>query len=291
MIMDLLSGYADVNDARLYYETAGAGSALVFIHGLGADGRVWDAQVDFFTRRGQFIRYDLRGFGRSTLPGEGQPYSHITDLLAVLDSLGLPSATLVGHSLGGAIALDFALSYPEATQALVLVDSVMSGFEMSQAWKDSWAPVYSQAVVGGMAAALPILLEHPLFSPANTQPAVASRLAEILSDYSGWHAMHADPAIELDPPAIQRLCEVHAPTLVVVGEKDLNDFHVIASLLANNIPGARQVLVPGAGHVLPIEAPDRFNHLLSGFLAGIGSGDKRHYAGQPHSNELTSQIY
>jgi pimeloyl-ACP methyl ester carboxylesterase len=78
---------------------------------------------------------------------------------------------------------------------------------------------------------------------------------------------------------------------VVVGEKDLNDFHVIASLLANNIPGARQVMVPGAGHVLPMEAPDRFNHLLSGFLAGIGSGDKRQYAGQPHSNELTSQIY
>ena len=73
---------------------------------------------------------------------------------------------------------------------------------MSQAWKDSWAPVYSQAAVGGM-------------------------------------------------PAIQRLCEVHAPTLVVVGEKDLNDFHVTASLLVNNISGARQVMVPGAGHVLP----------------------------------------
>ena len=274
--MDILTGYAGVDGARLYYEVAGAGTPLVFIHGLGADARVWDPQVDFFARRCQVVRYDLRGFGRSSMPVEGLPYSHQADLLALLTSLGLPSAILVGHSLGGAIALDFALSYPEAAQALVLVDGVLSGFEMSQAWKDSWAPVYSQAAVGGMPAALPLLLEHPLFSSANVRPAVASQLAEILSDYSGWHAMHADPEIELDPPAIQRLCEVHAPTLVVVGEKDLNDFHVIASLLANNIPGARQEMVLGAGHVLPLEAPDRFNHLLSGFLAGFGTGDKRH---------------
>jgi len=291
MNMDLLTGYAEVNGARLYYETAGAGTALVFLHGLGADRRVWDAQVDFFARRCQFIRYDLRGFGCSTLPGEEQPYSHVADLRVLLDSFGLSSVILVGHSLGGAIALDFALSYPEAAQALVLVDPLLSGFEMSQAWKDSWTPVYSQAAIGGMPAALPLLLEHPLFSSANARPSVASRLVEILSDYSGWHSLHTDPAIELDPPAIQRLCEVHAPALVVVGEKDLNDFHVIASLLANNIPGARQVMVPGAGHVLPMEAPDRFNHLLSGFLAGIGSNDNRQYARQPHSIEGASQIY
>jgi pimeloyl-ACP methyl ester carboxylesterase len=289
--MDLLAGYADVNGASLYYETAGAGTGLVFIHGMGADARVWDAQVEFFARRCQVVRYDMRGFGRSTLPVEGLPYTHTADLLALLHSLGLSSAILVGHSMGGAIALDFALSYPETAPALVLVDAVMSGFEMSQAWNDSWAPVYSQAAVGGMQAALPLLLRHPLFSSANARPAVASRLAEILSDYSGWHAQHADPGIELDPPAIQRLCEVHASTLVVVGEKDLNDFQVSASLLANNIPGARRVIVPGAGHVLPLEAPDRFNHLLSGFLAGIRTTESRQYAGQPASIESSSQIY
>jgi 3-oxoadipate enol-lactonase len=289
--MDLLAGYADVNGASLYYETIGAGPGLVFIHGMGADMRVWDAQADFFARRCQGVRYDVRGFGRSTLPAEGQPYAHPADLLALLHSLGLSSAILVGHSMGGAIALDFALSYPEAAQALVLVDAVMSGFEMSQAWNDSWAPVYSQAAVGGMQAALPLLLGHPLFSSVNARPAVASRLAEILSDYSGWHAQHADPEIELDPPALQRLCEVHASTLVVVGEKDLNDFQVSASLLANNIPGARRVMVPGAGHVLPMEAPDRFNHLLSGFLAGIRTGESRQFAGQPDSIKSSSQIY
>jgi 3-oxoadipate enol-lactonase len=264
--MDILTGYADVNGARLYYEMVGAGRTLVFIHGLGSDGRIWDAQLQFFARRCRVLCYDLRGFGRSSLPVEGEPYSHPADLQALLDSMSLTGAVLVGQSMGGGVALDFAISYPGMAQALALVDSTVGGFEMSQAWKDSWAPIYARGAEGGMAAALPQLLAHPLFARARALPSVASRLEQILSGYSGWHVTHADPGTELDPPAIQCLYEIRAPTLVVVGEKDLPDFHVIAGILANNIPGARPAMVTGAGHVLPLEAPERLNHLLSAFL-------------------------
>jgi 3-oxoadipate enol-lactonase len=264
--MDFQTGHANINGARLFYEIGGAGKPLVFIHGLGADGRIWDAQVEFFVRRCRVLRYDLRGFGRSSLPVEGEFYSHAADLLSLLESLSLAGAVLVGQSIGGAIALDFALTNTGMAQALVLVDSALGGFEMSQAWKDSWAPIYARGAEGGMQAALPLLLEHALFAPARLQPAVASRLEQILSGYSGWHVTHADPQVELDPPAIQCLYEIRIPTLVVIGEKDLPDFHVIAGILANNITAARRAMVTGAGHVLPLEAPERLNHLLSAFL-------------------------
>jgi pimeloyl-ACP methyl ester carboxylesterase len=104
------SGITDANGARLYFEMAGSGEALVFIHGLGLDARMWDLQCEVFAQRFSVIRYDLRGFGRSSVP-TAEGYSHAEDLHALLRFLRVQQAHILGLSFGGRHAVNFGLLY------------------------------------------------------------------------------------------------------------------------------------------------------------------------------------
>src|SRR5260221_9539684 len=117
--LKVTSGFADSGDSRIHYETAGAGPALVFVHAGVSDRRMWDPQFETFAADYQVIRFDLRGFGKSKITDGA--YSNRADLSRVLDTLGVKKAVLVGCSMGGATALDYALEQPEAVRALVLV--------------------------------------------------------------------------------------------------------------------------------------------------------------------------
>src|SRR5438876_5964570 len=119
------SGFANVNGGSLYYEVTGAGTPVVLIPGFTLDTRMWDSQVEAFARRHQIIRYDLRGAGKS--PPPTGPYSQYEDLAALLGHLGVGKAHIVGLSLGGAIAIDFALAMPEAVLSLIPVDASSVG--------------------------------------------------------------------------------------------------------------------------------------------------------------------
>jgi 3-oxoadipate enol-lactonase len=114
-------GFAEVNSTRLYYEIVGKGRPLVLAHGFTANTAMWDDQFEEFAKRFNAVRYDIRGFGKSALPAIGKEYSHTEDMKALLNQLGIDHAHLIGCSMGGRIALDFTIQYPEATKALVLV--------------------------------------------------------------------------------------------------------------------------------------------------------------------------
>ncbi|HEY7490511.1 MAG TPA: hypothetical protein VIH59_05320 [Candidatus Tectomicrobia bacterium] len=98
---------------------------------------------------------------------------------------------------------------------------------------------------------------------------MAARLAEMVGDYSGWHLVHTDPGQGLNPPALQRLGTIIAPTLVMVGERDVVDFQRIADILAHGIPGATKVVMPGVGHMANMEDPARFTEIVWDFLAQV----------------------
>lgn len=115
-----------VNDTHLYYEEAGVGPAVVLIHGFTLDTRMWDDQFLPLAQGFRVIRYDLRGFGCSVIPTDA-PYSHVENLRALLDELGIRQAHLVGLSKGGGVALDFALTYPQRALSLALIDTVLGG--------------------------------------------------------------------------------------------------------------------------------------------------------------------
>jgi len=264
--VDIQQGVAEVNQTQLHYQVAGTGEPVVFIHGLGSDLRVWDAQFPFFAQHYRAVRYDIRGHGKSALPAR-EPYAHADDLKALLDFCDISRAHVIGHSMGGEIAINFTLAYPERVQSLVLVDSALGGFQWSGDYAASWRPVI-EAASHGKDSILEQVLKHPILATAMEASEVAPRLTRIMVEYSAWHFLNADPVQHPEPLAAQRLGQITAPTLVLVGEYDLPDFHAIAAILQQHIPNATRLDVGDVGHVVPMEAPERLNEIVADFLAG-----------------------
>ena len=261
--------FADVNGTRLHYEVAGEGVPVVFVHGLGLDMRMWDDQFEIFAPRYRVIRYDLRGFGKSALQTD-ERFRHADDLRALLDYLKAPKAHVMGLSLGGMIALQYALLYPDGALSLILVDSALDGFEWSAEWEASLAAIEERAAQAGADAANQMWLKHALFVPACERPDCRSKLEQIIGEYSGWTWLNRSPARGIRPPSAERLGEVRVPALVIVGERDLPEFRRIADALAAGIPGARKVVMKGVGHMSNMENPAEFSAIVMNFL---GAGE------------------
>lgn len=263
--MQIHQDFLELDGLRIYYETAGSGHPLVLIHGFSLDTRMWDDQFENFAQHYRVIRYDIRGYGKSSTP-TSEPYSHAGDLKALLDHLDISQAHILGLSLGGAIAINFTLAYPHMVRALVLADSVL--------WGHSWVETETGAIwqasrEQGIEEARKLWLAHSMFAAARDNPHVATALTRIVSDYSGWHWVNDDPGAYPDPPDSQFLSRIRVPALVLVGARDIPDFQVIADTLAQTLPNAQKVLLSGVGHMCNMEDPAGFNDAVLGFLRAV----------------------
>lgn len=254
------SGELLFNDGRIAYQLGGDSddAPIVFIHGFALDHNMWRPQVDAFTKGHSVITYDARGFGQST-PPKG-PYNRTEDLTALLEHLCLGPAHIVGLSMGGRTATNYALDHPENVLSLTLMDAALDGYQNTVDWD-------VRAKQEGLEVAKENWLSHPIFSSAKTQPDVMENLKQIVASYSGWHWLNDDPHVDPDTTARARLAEISAPTLVVVGANDLDYFHNIAEVLAGEIPGAQKVTIPSAGHMVNMEAPQKINQILAQFIS------------------------
>ena len=258
------SGIADVNNTRLYFERAGSGPPVVLLHGGNLDSRMWDGQFVPLSQRFTVIRHDIRPYGRSALSEKG--FSSVDDLRGLLDHLGIARASLVGLSLGGRIAIDFTLAYPDRVDKLVLMGPGLTGYQFKMESDQHMKRAIDRAVAGDARAAMDLWLEHPMMQPAMAKPALAARIREIAKDNLRiWERLSVGERLS-NPPAIQRLSEIRKPTLLIVGEKDVPDIQAIVKLLQAGIAGSRVEVIPGAGHMPNMEAPERVNQLLNAFL-------------------------
>jgi 3-oxoadipate enol-lactonase len=265
----------EVNGGRLEYELAGAGRAVAFLHPGLWDRRTWDDQVDVFAERYRVVRHDARGYGRSSRPEPGRPYSHVEDLEAVLDSAGIERAALVGCSMGGETALGFALTYPDRVSALVLVASGFDGFEGTPEEEARWTADWS-ALDAEIAAAIESgELERAqdrrlqLWAPLGTDDPRGRRIREIAFDNLHEITMDERGARGIEPPASERLEEVSAPTLVLPADHDPPWHPRMAEVLAERIPDARLVRIPDVDHVVNVRKPGEFNGVVLDFLAEV----------------------
>lgn len=265
-------GFIPADGGSLYYTAEGSGLPIVLLHGFGLDQRMWDDNAPALAAAGRVIRYDLRGYGQSSLPAG--PYSHTEDLRALLAALGCDKAAIVGLSMGGGVAADFALTYPAATRALVLVDATVNGYSFSAAYSASAAAIFGAAQREGAAAGCAAWYNHDLFGPARERAETAGRLGRMIHEYSGWHLINADPGASPEPPAFNRLEDIGAPTLVITGDREVADFQQLAGVLAQRIPGAQKAVVPNAGHMSCMEEPAHFNRTVLGFLHGLAEPRK-----------------
>jgi pimeloyl-ACP methyl ester carboxylesterase len=263
-------GFIDIRGARTYFEVAGSGPAVVFIHGFSLDTRMWDAQFAAFAERYRAVRYDVRGFGRSQVP-DGEPYSAERDLKALLGHLGIERPALIGHSMGGGIAIDYAITYPDEVRAVVLVDGVMGGYHWDEELDESLGAVYEVGRAEGVEEARARWLAQPIFGPGLANERTRHDILRIINEFSGWHWTNSeeDRNVRPDPPAMERLHQITVPVLAVVGELDIPDFHRIAAILEGNLANARSAVLAGAGHMSNMEAPEEFNRIALEFLDSL----------------------
>lgn len=257
---------ATINGARIHYEREGAGFPIIFLHAGIADSRMWEPQARSFAQQFDVIRPDLRGFGKSELPPT--QWSPVEDLLGLIDKLGLKPVHLVGCSMGGAVAIDFALDHPDRISKLVLVGSAIGGFT----FRPEHAHLFAEAATARKAGDLDALNEAMLYlfldGPDRPRGYVAEPLRTLFLDMNGI-AVRAD--FEKATPAqnvlaIRRLHEITAPTLVIVGDKDVATVLEAADLLADSVPNARKGVIDDAAHLPNLEHPDEFNRLVLDFL-------------------------
>jgi pimeloyl-ACP methyl ester carboxylesterase len=228
------------------------------------DSRMWDDQFPRLAVEFHVIRYDIRGYGKS--PPADKPFFHHEDLHALLDHLRIDKASLVGLSLGGAIAIDFALAYPQRIEKLVAVAPGLGGFDWSADSFAGWRRIVSAAQAGDPDRAADLWLAEPMMAGVNENPAVRQRVRQILVD--NGHCWLNNPLLEreLDPPAARRLSQIRAPTLAIVGDRDVADIQRIVQQIDVEVPGARKVVIPGASHILNMERPAEFDRVLLEFL-------------------------
>ena len=253
--------------AGIHIETAGTGDPVLLIHGLALDGRMWDDQFPVFAATHRVIRFDLPGSGRSAVPTG--PWSLAATARDVLEACGVARAHVVGLSLGGQAATDLALACPHMVRSLVLIDAAVGGHRFTGEWRMRMKQTIEAAARDGTPLANERWLADPIFAPAMRSPALAHRLRAMLLDYSGAQWKHPGWMAPVAPPTIDRLGEIVAPTLVIVGALDLPDFQVIADTLATGIPGARKVVLADTGHMANMESPQAVNRLMREFWQSV----------------------
>lgn len=262
------AGFVEVSGAPLYYEDAGTGPALVLIHEGIADSRMYDDQFDALARHYRVVRYDLHGFGRSGTPD--QAYTHHEALHTLLHHLSIDRAALLGMSLGGIVAIDYALTYPTKVAALLLLASGIGGYPISEAIAVLAAPIAEAFKAGDFVRAIDLSVrfwvDGPKRSPEEVDPIVRERVRTMYTDVLRRSRDGGRQADLLDPPAYTRLGEIHVPTLVVVGTGDIPNILEQADLLERNITGARKVVLPRVAHVLNMERPTEINRIILDFL-------------------------
>ncbi len=265
------TGTADVNGALIYYEVSGEGEPLVLVHAGIADGRMWDGQVEALARRYRVVRYDMRGFGKTALV-EG-PYSHHEDLRGLLDSLEIGRAHLVGCSMGAGVVLDFALRYPERVGALVLVGSAVGGFEGDFELPEQWDQLVAADEAGDLGRVseleVQIWVDGPRRRPEDVDASVRDLVREMNLIALQNEASGLGAELSPDPSAVDRLTEIVAPALILVGDSDQPMTLVAADLLAKKLPNARKAVMTGTAHLPNMERPEEFNRILLDYLEDV----------------------
>jgi pimeloyl-ACP methyl ester carboxylesterase len=263
------SGAAPVQNALLYYETAGEGQPFVMIHAGVADHRQWNNEFAYFAKRYQVIRYDMRGFGKSE-PVEGE-YSNLKDLIGLLDYLHIEQPViLMGCSMGGRLAMDFVLAQPDRAKALIMVCSAPTGLALDV----SQPPIFDeieQADIAGDLDRVADLEVQAWFDGDRPTTQVNPEMRQLAYEMNYTALTHDAKGLGKRLPDSQTLASEHLsklelPVLVIVGANDIPYSQAAAEYMEEKISNVQKVVIEDAAHLTNMDQPAEFQSAVEQFL-------------------------
>ena len=262
---------ADIENLKIYYEIIGQGQPLVMIRGVGSNVDHWYEQVPALSKKYQLLVFDNRGIARSSDPGGSLSIKDMAaDTVALMEAVGIKKAHILGYSMGGMIAQELALAYPEKINGLVLV-ATDCGISLRIKARPEYSGLFTEMIRLGTTeaktAAAGCLFAKRTFE---SRPDIIERYAEVSLRFPApqkmlekqWEAITRHDACD-------QLQNITAPTLVITGSEDVLIPPENSKVLAEQIPHAQVRFIDGGGHLFVVEQPQEFNDTVLDFLDGL----------------------
>lgn len=267
-----------VNNMNLYYEEAGSGIPLVFVHEFGGDWRSWEAQMRFFSSRYRAVTFSARGYLPSDVPDSPEGYSQeyqIEDLKGLLDGLNIEKAHLCGLSMGSYTSLLFGIKYPQRCLSLTIAGSGYGSGTMRQDFHKEIVEVSDRMLKEGMKSIGDYLVTSARVQLQNKNPRAWEELRRQFEEHSAKGSAYTFLGVQRKRPSItdlgDALKKMTLPVLIMLGDED--DRGLEGSIfMKKNIPRAGLEVFPRSGHTLNLEEPDHFNRSLLDFITAVDAG-------------------
>jgi pimeloyl-ACP methyl ester carboxylesterase len=254
------TGYILVDGGKLFYESAGKGKNIVLLHDGMVNNKIWDEQFPLLSKTYRVVRYDRRGYGKSSDPET--KFSNISDLNQLFIQLKIDEAIIFGMSSGGRLSIDFILTYPEKVSGLVLVGAVVSGFGYTSHMNTRGGHFDPQKMTDPVKVNEYFIKDDP-YEIYSENTAAKEKVMKLLPFFARQNSVPTQPATKV---AVRSLSEIKVPALILVGEYDIPDVHAHAGVINAGIANSKREIIPRSGHLIPIEQPALFNEAIIAFL-------------------------
>lgn len=256
----------------IYYEEAGSGEPLILLHGHTLDRRMWDPQFEVFARHYRTVRLDFRGYGRSSKQFETFQFTHLGDVLTVMDSLRIERAHVVGLSMGAFVAGDMLGMAPERMLSCVMASGGIRSVKGPHEPMDSLESAQRDLEIArvkrkGLDSMKREWVEQLVSGGGAQRETIREPLRRMVDDWDGWQLLHKEVRSFWAREAFQALTERHpdVPTLMFKGECDLHG-KPYRPRESNYLSRIRTTILPDCGHMSNMEQPETFNRLVLDFL-------------------------
>lgn len=261
-----------VDNASIYYEVAGSGPPLVFLHAGVADSRQWNNELHGFSNQFTVIRYDQRGFGKSE-PTDGE-FSHLRDLIALLEHLEVREPIIfIGCSMGGGLAMDYALAQPTDVRALIMVDSAPSGLELDVPVPDKFTLVKEAEKAGDLDLVAEIETQI-WFDGSRASDEVNQQMRSLAYQMNRLALSHASMDLGQRLPnsnklAVDLLKNLDIPILAIIGTNDIPYMHAAVEFMSREISNFQQAEIQDAAHLPNMDQPKAFQKIVLDFIEAL----------------------
>lgn len=262
--------FTEINGTKIYYEMRGEGKSLLFIHGLPLDSRMWDDQFNELSKNFKVIRFDLAGYGLSN--SHNDDFSLSEDIKELLDNLHIKKTTLVGLSVGGKIAIDFTLTYPNMVESLIVASTGLTGWSKESKEKKEFSDQLNMYYKNGEQSNIIDLLTNTWVTGPyrqidrlneNTRKRFKEMVTNSFSKERGKGRIKPQ-----ENNSIDIIDQIKVPTLIMTSEYDFSEFNEIGELLESKMKNTIKVQMKDTAHMMNMEKPNEFNDFILKFLNG-----------------------